>query len=51
MYKMLQRKQIMAYCLAAALPLLLMAIIFNFSLVFTAQYIFWTNQEVLGYII
>jgi len=51
MYKMLQRKQIMAYCLAAALPLLLMSIIFNFSLVFTAQYIFWTNQEVLGYII
>ncbi|PCJ42584.1 MAG: hypothetical protein COA71_03470 [SAR86 cluster bacterium] len=51
MKKTLQRKQIMAYCLAAASPLLLMAIIFNFSLVFNADYIFWTNQEILGYII
>ena len=47
----LQRKQVMTYCLAAASPLLLMALIFNFSLVFGGSYIFWTNQEILGYII
>ncbi len=47
----LQRKQVMIYCLAAASPLLLMAVIFNFSLVFNGSYIFWTNQEILGYII
>ena len=41
----------MAYCLAAASPLLLMAIIFNFSLVFNSSFIFGTSQEVLGYII
>ena len=46
-----QRNQVMAYCLAAASPLLIMAFIFNFSLVFNGRYIFWTNQEVLGYII
>ncbi|MDG2089565.1 MAG: hypothetical protein P8J61_00400 [Gammaproteobacteria bacterium] len=51
MEKTLQRKQVMAYCLAAASPLLLMAIIFNFSLVFNSNYIFGTNQQVLGYII
>jgi len=47
----IQRNQVMAYCLAAATPLLIMAIIFNFSLVFNGRYIFWTSQEVLGYII
>ncbi len=47
----IQRNQIMAYCLAAAAPLLFMAVIFNFSLVFNSRYIFWTNQEILGYII
>lgn len=47
----IQRNQVMAYCLAAATPLLIMAIIFNFSLVFNGRYIFWTSQEFLGYII
>ena len=47
----IQRNQVMAYCLAAATPLLIMAIIFNFSLVFNGRYIFWTSQEVLWYII
>jgi hypothetical protein len=47
----LQRKQVMTYCLAAASPLLLMALIFNFSMVFGGSFIFWTNQEILGYII
>lgn len=51
MTKALQRKQLLAYCLAAASPLLVMAIIFNFSLVFNSSYIFGTNQEILGYII
>jgi hypothetical protein len=47
----IQRNQIMIYCLAAAVPLLFMAVIFNFSLVFNGRYIFWTSQEILGYII
>jgi hypothetical protein len=38
-------------CLAAALPLLVMALIFNYALVFTDRYLFWTSQEILGYII
>ena len=51
MDKTRQRKQLMVCCLAAASPLLLMAGIFNFSLLFKAQYLLWTNQEILGYII
>ncbi len=51
MKKALPRNQLMAYCLAAASPLLVMAIIFNFSLVFNDGFIFWTNQEIRGYII
>lgn len=47
----LQRNQVMAYCLAAASPLLLMALVFNFSLLVDGSYILWTNQEILGYII
>ncbi len=49
--KLLQRNQLIAYCLAAAVPLLIMAVIFNFSLVFNGSFIFWTNLDVLGYII
>lgn len=51
MQKARQRKQLMIYCLAAATPLLLMAVIFNFSLIFDDLYLLWTNQATLGYII
>ena len=51
MKKAQQRKQLVSHCLAAASPLLLMAVIFNFSLVFSNQFIFWTSREILGYII
>ncbi|MAY01761.1 MAG: hypothetical protein CMQ38_02140 [Gammaproteobacteria bacterium] len=51
MQKTHSRNRILAYCLAAATPLLLMALIFNFSLLFNGQYIFWTSLDSLGYII
>jgi hypothetical protein len=41
----------MAYCLASATPLLLMALVFNFPLLFNGQFLFWSSQESLGYII
>jgi hypothetical protein len=51
MRKTLISNRIMAYCLASATPLLLMALVFNFPLLFNGQFLFWTSQESLGYII
>jgi len=51
MKKTLKRNRVMAYCLAASIPLLLMAFVFNFSLLFSERFLFWTSQESLGYII
>ncbi len=47
----LNSKRMLAYCLASATPLLLMALVFNFSLLFSDRFLFWTTQESLGYII
>lgn len=47
----LKSKRMLTYCLASATPLLLMALVFNFSLLFSGRFLIWTTQESLGYII
>ncbi len=47
----LANKLILIYCLAASLPAMLLAVIFNYSMVFPNQYIPGTNPRVLGYLI
>ena len=46
------KDRLLFYCLAAALPLFLVASLFNYSLLRGSDYyLFGTNQEILGYII
>lgn len=41
----------MISCLAAVLPLLFMALIFNYSLIFSGSYFWGISQEIMGYIV
>jgi hypothetical protein len=49
--RFLPDKLILFYCLAASLPAMLLAIIFNYSLVFDDAFIPGTNIRILGYLI
>jgi hypothetical protein len=47
----LANKLILSYCLAASLPAMLLAIIFNYAMVFDEEFIPGTNPRILGYLI
>lgn len=52
MAKSAARERVLFYCLAAALPLFLMASLFNYSLLRgEGHYLLGANLEILGYII
>ena len=51
MPRILPDKLILFYCLAASLPAMLLAIVFNYAMVFEHTYVFGTNLEILGYLI
>ena len=51
MARFLPDKLILFYCLAASLPAMLLAIVFNYSLVFDDAFVPGTNIRVLGYLI
>lgn len=44
-------KLILFYCLAASLPAMFLAIVFNYAMVFDDQFVPGTNPRVLGYLI
>jgi hypothetical protein len=49
--KTLADKLILSYCLAASLPAMVLAVIFNYSLVFDDAFLLGTNLRILGYLI
>jgi hypothetical protein len=49
--KILTDKTILVYCLAAALPAMLLAILFNYALVFDGGFFIGNNLRVPGYLI
>ncbi len=51
MRKTLPDKLILFYCLAASLPAMLLAVIFNYAMVFDNAFFLGTNLRILGYLI
>lgn len=49
--KTLPDKLFLFYCLAASLPAMLLAVIFNYALVFDNSFVPGTNLQILGYLI
>lgn len=49
--RVLADKLILSYCLAASVPAMLLAIVFNYALVFDNSFVPGTNLRILGYLI
>ena len=50
MSRLANKQQVMGYCLASSLPLLVVALLFNYPLVFPGRYFPGSDLAVLGYI-